>query len=851
MKAVEVKKNIYWVGALDPNLRVFDIIMYTPYGTTYNSYLVKGSEKIAIFETVKEKFFDEFLERLKSVNIDIKNIDYIVVDHTEPDHAGSVAKLLDLSPNAKLVGSPTALRFMKGILNREVDSIPVKNGDTISLGNKTLQFISAPFLHWPDSMYTYIVEDNILVTCDSFGSHYSNEDIFNDLNKNQEYYMDALKYYFTAIMGPFKSYVLEAVDKIKDLKIDIICPGHGPVLRDNPSKIVKLYREWSTNSEKIPADRYIVIPYVSAYGYTEALAKNIAKGIESIDDFKVDMFDVINYNMADIIKSIENANGVLFGSPTINGDALKPILDILMSLNPIVHGQKVAAAFGSYGWSGEAVNFIETRLKQLKMDVLTPGLRVNFKPSEEELISAYKFGQSFAKKVNENITKSNKTLKTSTSKKWKCLICGVVFESNEPPEVCSVCGAGSDQFIEVLEPETTFRNDDEKNYLIIGNGAAGFFAADSIRKRNKSCKITVISSESNLTYFRPQLSDYLSSLIPDDQFYVVNENWYKDNNIDVYLNTFISQIDSNIKKAISNDGKEFLYDKLILANGSSSFVPPVKGNDKKGVFSLKYLSDADKIKNHMKTAKNVVVIGGGILGLEAAWELRNSGLKVTVVEYSNRLLPRQLDEDGAVLFKTFVDKSDVNVILGNSVVEILGEEKVTGVVLKSGETIDADMIIFSVGIRPNKSLAETCGIKADKGIIVNDKMETSINDIYACGDVCEYKGKVYGNWQASVDMGKTAGANAVNDESYFIDFVPSVILSAMDTELFSCGSFTEESKSLSSSDPKKGVYQSLFFENNKLVGGILLGDIQKSGKLITAIQSGKTLKDMMVDNFFV
>lgn len=851
MNAIEVKKDIYWVGALDPNLRVFDIIMYTPYGTTYNSYLVKGSEKTAIFETVKEKFFDEFLEKLKSLDMDIKNIDYIVVDHTEPDHAGSVAKLLDLAPNAKLVGSPTALRFMKGIMNREFDSIPVKNGDTLSLGNKTLQFVSAPFLHWPDSMYTYIVEDNILVTCDSFGSHYSNENVFNDLNENQEHYMDALKYYFTAIMGPFKSYVLEAIDKIKDLKIDIICPGHGPVLRDNPSRIIKLYKEWSTNYEKPSDNKYIVIPYVSAYGYTETLAKNIAKGIESIGDFKIDMFDVINHNMNDIIENIERANGVLFGSPTINGDALKPILDILVSLNPIVHGKKIAAAFGSYGWSGEAVSYIEARLKQLKMDVLTPGLRINFKPSEEELTRAYKFGQSFAEKVNESINKSPKSIKSSTTKKWKCLICGVVFEGAEPPEVCSVCGADSEQFVEVMESDITFKSDDDKTYLIVGNGAAGFFAADSIRKRNKSCKVAIISTENNLTYFRPQLSDYLSTLIPDDEFYVVNGNWYKDNNIDVHLNSCVATIKPEDKKVILSDGKELNYDKLILANGSSNFIPPIKGNDKEGVFSLKYLSDADKIKSYMKTSKSAVIIGGGLLGLEAAWELKNCGLNVTVVEYSNRLLPRQLDEFGADLFKASVDKSGVNVILENSVTEILGNERATGVMLKSGEIINADMIMFSVGIRPNKSLVETCGIKTDKGIIINDKMETSFEDIYACGDICEYKGKVYGNWQASVEMGKTAGANAIGDEAYFTDFVPSIIFSAMNTELFSCGTFTSESKTLSSADPEKGVYQKLFFHDNKLVGGILLGDTKKSGKIITAIQNGKTMKDMVLDNFFI
>lgn len=848
MNAVEVKKDIYWVGALDPGLRIFDIVMYTPYGTTYNSYVVKGSEKTAIFETVKERCFDEFLDRLNSTNINLKDVDYIVLDHTEPDHAGSVAKLLEMAPKAKLVGSQSALRFMKAIANKEFDSIAVKDGDTLSLGNKTLKFISAPFLHWPDSIYTYIEEDNLLITCDSFGCHYSNEHIFNDLNPSQEKYMEALKYYFNGIMGPFKPYVLKAIDKIKDLNINMICPGHGPILRDNPSRIVKLYKEWSTPVEKSSHEKYVVIPYVSAYGYTESLAKKIAEGINSSGDFKVDMYDVIHHDINEIISNIEKADGAVFGSPTINSDALKPILDILISLNPIVHGKKAAAAFGSYGWSGEAVEIIESRLKELKMDLMSPGLRINFKPSEEELLSAYRFGESFAEKINNKLNKTNKPIKTSTSKKWKCLICGVIFEGAEPPDTCPVCGAGADQFVEVVESNIDFKADKDETFLIIGNGAAGYYAANSIRSRNKKCKITMIAAENSLTYFRPQLSDYLSSSIPDSEFYVCPEQWYKDNHIEVLLNSPVEHINPDEKNIVLESGSTLQYDKLILANGSSNFVPPIDGANKDGVFTLKYLSDAAKIKDYIGKSKNAVIIGGGLLGLEAAWEMKKSGLEVTVVEFMNRLLPRQLDDEGYSLFKKSISNCGVNIILGDSVEKILGEEKVTGVSLKSGKTINTDIVLFSVGIRPNKNLGEKAGLAADKGIIVNDKMETSIKGIYACGDVCEYNGRVYGNWPASIEMGTVAGANAVGDELYFADFVSSVIFSAMDTELFSCGSFTANSQSLSSQNPEKNTYEKLFFEDNKLIGGILIGDTKKSGKIMTAIQSGKTMNEVLKDN---
>lgn len=411
MKSMELKKDIYWVGALDPDLRVFDIIMYTPYGTTYNSYVVRGSEKVAVFETVKEKFFDQYLQRLQSLDIDITKIDYIVVDHTEPDHAGSVAKLLDLSPGAKVVGSAPAIKFMKKIANKPFEFIIVNGGDTLSLGNKTLKFVSAPFLHWPDSIYTYLVEDNVLFTCDSFGSHYSTDKVFNDLNPNQENYMEALRYYYDVIMGPFKPHVLKALDKIKDFKIDMICTGHGPVLRDNPQKIIELYREWSTKQPFNDGINRVTISYVSAYGYTEELAHKITEGIRSTGNFEIKLFDIIHHNMEDIVKEIDDSDGILFGSPTINGDLLPPVRNLLTMLNPILHGGKVAGAFGSYGWSGEAVPHCENRLKELKMKLLTPGLKIVFKPSEEDLQKAFEFGKSFGEKVIEEVAREKAKLK--------------------------------------------------------------------------------------------------------------------------------------------------------------------------------------------------------------------------------------------------------------------------------------------------------------------------------------------------------------------------------------------------------------------------------------------------------
>jgi len=863
LKSLELKKDIHWVGALDPNLRIFDIIMYTPYGTSYNSYVVKGSEKTAVFETVKVEFFDQYIERLKDLDVDITKIDYIVVDHTEPDHAGSVAKLLEISPTAKVIGSAPAIKFMKQIANRDFESITVGDGDTISLGNKTLEFISAPFLHWPDSIYTYIPEDDVLITCDSFGSHYSSEAILNSNVENKENYMEALKYYFDCIFGPYKNYVLKAIKKIENLDIDMILPGHGPVLVENPWEIVEYYRTWSTPKEA-PADgkKFVTIPYVSAYGYTESLAKEIARGIEAAGNIEVRLFNVIHHEISDIVNSIGESEGLLCGSPTIVGELLEPIRDVLSKLNPIVHGGKLCAAFGSYGWSGEAIPRMETRLKELNMKSYGPSLKINFKPSDNELNEAFEYGLGFGEVLlgtKEPIKEEPKAEVPTPStggglKLWKCVICGEIFESEEVPEICPVCGAGSDQFIEIKKEVTTYSIDKEETYVIIGNGAAGFYAAKAIKERNASAIIKLVSNEDTHSYVRTQLSDLITEEITES-FYLARSNWYKENSIIEILGANVSTIDYETKTVKLDNGHGIRYDKLILANGSYNFVPPTKVlidgseseinswtyNSVNGIHTIKKLCDVNALKEDLSDSKNVVIIGGGLLGLEAAWEVQKRNINVTVVELAERMLPRQLDSDGSALFESLVNKTPVNVLLGEAVDYINADSNsVKSVKLKSGKEIEADTIIFSVGVRSNISIAQPIGINCNRGIIVDEYMKTNSKDIFACGDVAEYDGIYYGNWPAAIEMGKVAGANATGDKIKFEKFVSSTVFQAMNTQVFSAGTINFDDPTLEKVgyvDSLNNKYAKLFFSNNVLVGGILIGDINSSVKIVQGIQN--------------
>ena len=389
----QLTNDLTWVGVQDPQLKVFDIIMETEYGTTYNAYLLKGLEKTALIETVKLPFFDEFRKRIEAV-LPITQIDYLIVNHTEPDHAGSIARLLEINPDLTVVGSPAALQFLKEIVNQDFRSLIAKEGMTLDLGGKTLQLIMAPNLHWPDTMYTLAQEDGILFTCDSFGAHYAFEGLRLSEVKDHKAYQSALKYYYDHILKPFRPFMRKALDKVEGLDVKMICPGHGPVLDCGLDAIVEQYRQWNVEPQ---LENKLILAYVSAYGYTEQLAQAIARGIESAG-WQAELVELTQTPTAEVVEKLEQARGFLLGSPTILAEALPPVWMLLSYLNPVVHGGKYAAVFGSYGWSGEAFAHLEERLKQLRITVM-PALKVRFKPSPAQLAEAEQAGRDWVKQI--------------------------------------------------------------------------------------------------------------------------------------------------------------------------------------------------------------------------------------------------------------------------------------------------------------------------------------------------------------------------------------------------------------------------------------------------------------------
>lgn len=390
---LDVSEDVSWIGVLDRDLVTFDIVMETKYGTTYNSYFI-NAEKKTIIDTVKENFWPEYREKLKALT-DPAEIEYIVFNHTEPDHSGSLPLLLEIAPNATVIGSGQALTYLSEMMDRPFSSMKVKDGDTVDLGNKKLRVIGAPNLHWPDTIYTYLEEEGLLFTCDSFGAHYADQRMMDD---EVDDYSDAYDYYFDVILKPYSKFMLKAIDKIKPLPIDMICPGHGPILRSG-------WKEKISRAEKL-ADAYlhetrkqdrVMVAYISAYGYTREMAAQVAEGLKKSGQLQVELIDIEHLPLGEMEEHLLRADGLIIGSPTINQNTLLPVYRLFSVINPIRDKGKPAAVFGSFGWSGEAVRLIEDHLKNLKLNVIKEGLMARFHPGQDDKSKLVDLGMEFGR----------------------------------------------------------------------------------------------------------------------------------------------------------------------------------------------------------------------------------------------------------------------------------------------------------------------------------------------------------------------------------------------------------------------------------------------------------------------
>lgn len=396
MAAIKLAENLYSVGVLNPALRVFDIIMTAEYGSSYNSFLLTGEKNILI-DACHETFFDEFCDNISSV-IDLKDIHYLVANHTEPDHSGCIQKLLDINPDITVISSASGNKFLQNLCNRPFNGQVVNTGDTLETGIGALEFIVAPMLHWPDSMFTYWREGKTLFTCDFLGAHYCEPQMLDTGVHYPDKYLDSFRYYFDCIFGPFKPFVIQGLDKIEGLAVDRVCVSHGPILTDSIQDRIADYRAWSAPGAK--TDKPVVaICYASAYTYTRQLAEAACEAIK--DQSEVYLLDVVKEPVGDVAAIANRADVLLVGSCTINRDSVEPIWKLLSSIDAVGSVGKPAGAFGSYGWTGEAVPMIKARLTGLKYRFVGDGYRCVFRPTEEDLTNVKDYALSVLNEVKQ------------------------------------------------------------------------------------------------------------------------------------------------------------------------------------------------------------------------------------------------------------------------------------------------------------------------------------------------------------------------------------------------------------------------------------------------------------------
>jgi len=394
--ATELKKGVWWVGVIDWALRLFHgHQLSTHRGSSYNAYLIID-EKAVLVDTVWGPFGDQLIENIRDI-IDPAKIDIVIANHAEIDHSGALPAVMRHAPNATVVVSKRGRESVEGHFHQPWNFKTVQTGDRINIGKHDLIFIEAPMLHWPDSMFTYLTGENILMPNDAFGQHYATAFRFNDEVDQEELYEEALKYYAN-ILTPFSALVSKKIEEVLalNLPVDMIAPSHGVIWRKEPLQIVKKYQEWAA---QVP-EKTAIILYDSMWDGTRHMAEAIGEGLAA-ENIPYKTFYMATADRNDVITEVFKTKAVIIGSPTFNQGPLPTIAPILEDLKGLKFQNKIGAAFGSYGWSGESVKIIEEHLSRSKIPVAVEGIRAKWQPKPDDLTRCREFGSAIARAIKK------------------------------------------------------------------------------------------------------------------------------------------------------------------------------------------------------------------------------------------------------------------------------------------------------------------------------------------------------------------------------------------------------------------------------------------------------------------
>lgn len=780
--------------------------------TGFNIYKLRGSQKTVMFDAgqVPEAFMTD--------------IDILVINNCSPDRMPYISGIINRNPDITLAGTAVALNFTEEFLNRRISKHIIRRRESIDIGGniidmlpvpnvkrskhqdrtwkKSYKFLQIPNWQWIDSICIIAGNQKTLLSGQLFSS--------SENGSRKEYFKEKLR--------PYSAEVAKTLRLLETEDISRIFPEEGEAV-DFRTGMAE-YRLWTGEAGQKPCKsggrkKRIVIPYISNFGCTKQLAEAMAAGAGSVQGTAVELIDGKAESTAEILERMECADGIVIGTPTIENDAAKEILHLLAEAPGTGWEGKTAAAFGSYSYTEKGITNILRRMEQLSMQVMPEGFAVRFKPDDDDLKAAKAFGVHFA----------------------KCTLSGELLPWKGITQTERIQPAYSD-----------------RRFIIIGNGAAGITAAEELRKLDAGCSIELISREKYESYNRQMLTRGMFQEIPAQNIFLYKDRWYEDRRIKSTLSTEVTSIDPDARQITLAGGITKQYDKLIIAAGAEPVKAEVPGMDLDGIFCIHDLAEMSFMREYIKTheIRDAVILGGGIMSLETAAELIESGVHITILDIKPYLMSKQLDETAGKMVEEKLGNAGIEVITSALVTGFRGDDNVTGVELQSGRCLDAQLVIQCLGIKENDGLMAAAGGQPVKGTLsgieVNERMETGIQDIYACGDCAVYKGVNYGLWTQAVEMARIAARNAAGEEARYEQVAPAVTFARFGIRVFAVGdngrNRTAEYQSKEVYDPAEGIYKKLYFRNRKFCGGILLGDVDPAMELMRAYKESAPFETM-------
>lgn len=824
MRAKRLTPKLWYIGAEDKELRIFGTVSYTEYGTQNNAYLMETTKGCILFGSLPGRYGAEWLEAVKAA-AGGKRVGWAVFFGTDGDCAAASALLREY-PEAVLIGSVKTLYDLEGI--GSFRTIPVRTDRTLVFGEKTLTFRVLADKHETPSIYVLDNEDGVLLTADAFGAVCAPGGVLLSEISDKEVYWQGAERYYADIFGSKRRKSMEtAVSLVRENSIKLICPACGPAVDTEFEKLLSIY----TAPAPEKAERLtLAMVYTPGHSVRE-LAEQIAAGVQDSGPVQLQTYDLSAISRDTAINALPVADAYLFGTAEVRSDAAKPVWDILTSLRKEDCEGKQAAVFHTSGMDSPVAANLRQRLAQLGCDLNWQDYFTQGKPDPQALKNAYEYGFNVGCSLQ-------KILNPRKPKLVKCLVCGEIFDASLG--TCPVCGVGLDQCVPVDEDAVTFKNNTENRYLILGGGIAAVSAAEAIRSRDEKGTIIMLCGEPYLPINRPMLTKDLEAVARAPQTLSVHDTaWYAERGISLRLGCKATAIDPRSKTVVTDSGETVPYDKLIYATGAECFVPPFAGHDKKGVLTIRHLSDSQEMQNLMETAKTAVVIGGGVLGLEAASELMRAGIQVTVLEATPQIIGRQADAESAAILKRIMEDMHVQCFEGVSIAAIEGEERASGVRLADGRVFPADFVIVSCGARGNVGPAKAAGIAVDRAVVVNQRMETNVEDVYACGDCCQFDGVNFQLWQEASSQGRVAGANAAGEKVTYAKQLLGLSLEGFGTALYAIGDPGKKPdvpyKTVEVTDSVRNRREKYWFYGGALQGAVLIGAPEKVPEVSQAV----------------